>query len=113
MKSRLLKSLQIGTLLLMALQPSPSFCVEARGGDNNGKGKDVPFSEWLRNIKETDGINFDNVNDIIAKSFKPGGPMVPVKEFFESGIPGNVGVLQYNDKHESYNLFFCSLGTAL
>lgn len=97
----------------MALQPSPSFCVEARGGDNNGKGKDVPFSEWLRNIKETDGINFDNVNDIIAKSFKPGGPMVPVKEFFESGIPGNVGVLQYNDKHESYNLFFCSLGTAL
>jgi hypothetical protein len=81
----------------MALQPSPSFCVEARGGDNNGKGKDVPFSEWLRNIKETDGINFDNVNDIIAKSFKPGGPMVPVKEFFESGIPGNVGVLQYND----------------
>lgn len=88
MKTKLLRSLQVGTLLLMAMKPFPSFCAEGKKDDT--KQGNAPFSEWVKKLSTKDGINFDNINDVLAKSFEPGGPMVPLKDFFESGNAGKV-----------------------
>lgn len=96
MKIRLLRSLQIGSLLFLTIGSSPSFCVE--GGKDDGRSKTVPFSEWLRNVNQKDSINFGNFNDILAKSFEPGGPMKPVKDFFETGLAGKVITVSIIDK---------------
>lgn len=54
----------------------------------------VPFGEWLRKVNNKEGISFNHFNDILAKSFEPGGSMKPVKDFFETGMARKVFVVQ-------------------
>lgn len=85
MKFPLLRSLQIGSVILLTLTPQAAFCAEEKKKD------DVSFDQWVKKIGSKDGLKNGDVHDILSSQMKEGGALLPLKRVFESGLAGQVG----------------------
>lgn len=76
-----------GFFLVLSLLPQQAIC------DDDGKKDDkkpLDFNEFVNSFKLNGENSFSGFQERLKKEMKEGGALVPVKDFLESGMPGQV-----------------------
>jgi len=76
-----------GLFLVLSLLPTKAICAD--DGEKKDDKKSFDVNEFMKNFK-VDKDAFQGIQDRVKKELQDGGSLVPVKTFFESGMPGQV-----------------------
>ena len=89
---------------MCALTPITTYCAEGKSDEKVSTPNS--FDQFLKSANTISGPKFDSFDNILAKAFEKGGGLTPVKDLFESGLPGQVSTKDYIHINFNFNFFF-------